>query len=148
MYSDVQYRVKINNLLSPPIESCVGVKQGCVLSPLLFPQFFYDSCDPVSINQFKLNCLMFADDVVLLSETASGLQNCINRMSNYCSMWQLSVNISKTKAVIFNKDGHRISRFTFSLHGETIEIAQSYTYLGIVFASSGSFKQACNALTD
>ena len=155
MYSDVQYRVKIDNLLSPPIESCVGVKQGCVLSPLLFnlylsdfPQIFDDSCDPVSINQFKLNCLMFADDVVLLSETASGLQNCINQMSNYCSMWQLSVNISKTKVVIFNKGGHRISRFTFSLHDETIEIAQSYTYLGIVFASSGSFKQACNALTD
>ena len=63
-------------------------------------------------------------------------------------MWQLSVNISKTKVVIFNKGGHRIFRFTFSLHDETIETAQSYTYLGIVFASSGSFKQACNALTD
>ena len=102
----------------------------------------------MSINQFKLNCLMFAEYVVLLSQTASGLQNCINQMSNYCSMWQLSVNISKTKVVIFNKGGHRISRFTFSLHGETIEITKSYTYLGIVFASSGSFQQACNDLTD
>ena len=57
MYSDAQYHVKINNLLSPPIESCVGEKQGCVSSLLLFnlylsdfPKIFDDSCDPVSIN--------------------------------------------------------------------------------------------------
>ena len=57
MYSDAQYRVKINNLLSPPKESCVGEKQGCVRSLLLFnlylsdfPKIFEDSCDPVSIH--------------------------------------------------------------------------------------------------
>ena len=92
-----------------------------------------------------LNCLMLADDVVLLSETVSGLQNCINRMSNYCSIWQ---SIYQKPKVFFNKGGHRTSRFTFSLHDKTIEITQSCTSLGIVFASSGSFRQACNVFTD
>ena len=91
---------------------------------------------------------MFADIVGLLSETASGLQNCINRMSNYCSIWQLSVNMPKNKVIVFNIDDHRTSRFIFSLHDETIAITQSYTSLGIVFVSSGSFRQACNVLTD
>ena len=34
------------------------------------------------------------------------------------------------------------------LHDETIAITQSYTSLGIVFVWSGSFRQACNVLTD
>jgi hypothetical protein len=30
---------------------------------------------PVSLNTSKINCLMYADDVILLSETPAGLQN-------------------------------------------------------------------------
>jgi hypothetical protein len=46
---------------------------------------------------------MYADDVILISESAHGLQNCLNKLSDYCETWNLCINIDKTKVMIFNK---------------------------------------------
>ena len=55
-------------------KSLVGVRQGDVLSPNLFKIFINDlttylssSPDPVYLNDTRLDCLMYADDVILLS---------------------------------------------------------------------------------
>ena len=155
MYSSVFYCVKLNGSISEQIPSNVGVKQGCVLSPLLFniylsdlPDIFDESCDPIGLSGTKLNCLMFADDLVILSESAKGLQNAINSLHNYCTKWGLTVNIDKTKVLIFNKGGHKFTSYNFTLNGLKIDIVQSYCYLGIIFSSCGSFKRACEALSN
>ena len=149
------YRVKVGGFLSTPISSNVGVKQGCVLSPLLFniflsdlPDIFTLECDPVEIGNEKISCLMFADDLVLISDSATGLQKCLTNLQHYCDKWCLKINIDKTKVLIFNKGGHKISRFQFEIYNIRIEIVQKYCYLGIVFSSSGTFKNACNLLYD
>lgn len=49
------------------------------------PKCFDSLCMPVSLGNSKLNCLMYADDLVLLSETASGLQNCLDATGSFCS---------------------------------------------------------------
>ena len=155
MYSSVYYCVKLDGSLSDPITSNVGVKQGCVLSPLLFnmflsdlPDIFDSSCDPVNLLDVKLSCLMFADDLIILSESASGLQSALNKLQEYCSKWGLTINIDKTKVVIFNKGGHKFPSLKFLLNGNLVEAVQSYCYLGIIFSSCGSFTRACDALTD
>jgi hypothetical protein len=43
-----------------------------------------DSCKPVSLNGLKINCQMYADDVILLSENAQGLQSCLPKLQSYC----------------------------------------------------------------
>ena len=155
MYSSVFYCVKLNGCISEKIPSNVGVKQGCVLSPLLFnlylhdlPSIFDPTCDPVSLYDIKLSCLMFADDLVILSESAKGLQNALDKLYEYCSKWGLTVNTDKTKVLIFNKGGYPISRYKFKLNGLGIDIVQSYCYLGIIFSASGNFNKACEALTN
>lgn len=55
------------------------------------------------LEKLSLNCLMFADDILLLSESAEGLQNCLNKLNDYCNKWQLSINIKKTKIMIFQQ---------------------------------------------
>ena len=39
------------------------------------PDIFDSNCMPVSLNTSKINCLMYADDVILLSETPAGLHS-------------------------------------------------------------------------
>ena len=155
MYQSVQYSIKVDGAIHKSFTSCVGVKQGCVLSPILFnlylsdlPSIFDPQCDPIYMNDLETNCLMFADDIVVMSETASGLQNCLNKLSDYCNLWGLNINIKKTNIVIFNKGGHNISRFKFTLGGNEVAVVNHYCYLSIIFSSCGSFSKAINALHD
>ena len=48
--------------------------------------------------------------------------------------------------MIFNRGGHKISKYSFVLNNSPIEIVQSYCYLGITFTASGNFSHACDAL--
>ena len=59
----------------------------------------------LDLDYFKLFLLMYADDIVLFSETDEGLQNGLNCMYDYCQKWKLSVNTQKTKVMIFRKGG-------------------------------------------
>ena len=45
---------------------------------------------------------MYADDLVIVSQSASGLQKSLDRVNQYCLKWKLTVNINKTKVLIFN----------------------------------------------
>ena len=63
------------------------------------PDICYSYCMPVSLNTSKINCLMYADDVILLSETPAGLQNSLSHLQRYCTKWGLEVNIKKTKSI-------------------------------------------------
>ena len=57
----------------------------------------------------KINALMYADDLILLSNTEEGLQEQIDKMGIYCDKWKLDVNIKKTKIMIFNR-GNKLIR--------------------------------------
>ena len=85
IYRQTKLCVKINDHITDFFTSNIGVRQGDTLSPHLFkifindlPEIFEDSCDPACVNTKKLNSLLFADDVVLLSTLQKGLQNCLN----------------------------------------------------------------------
>ena len=118
MYSEVTYSVKLQSGLTDHFLSNIDVKQGCILSPLLFNLFVNDlphcfekeKCAPIAFNLFVndlphcfekekcapiafgdlfVNSLMYADDIVLLSESKEGLQNCLSSLQTYCDLWHL-----------------------------------------------------------
>ena len=155
MYREVSYCLKLQTGLTKEMKTNVGVKQGCVLSPTLFnlyladlPNIFDASCDPVEIFDSKFNCLMFADDIVLFSDSSIGLQNSLDKLKSYCEKWHLTVNTEKTKVLIFNKNGKLLKNHSFNFGADRIELVKDYCYLGIIFCASGSFKQAINSLLD
>ena len=81
---------------------------------------------------------MYADDLIIFSESADGLQNCLNRLNKYTEKWDLKV-IAKTKTMVFQRSGtRRILNFTFGAH--VLENAVSYKYLGTIITNTGNFK--------
>ena len=84
--------------------------------------------------------LLYADDTVIIAESAEDLQNALTAYASYCETWKLLVNSSKTKIVIFSKG--RFQNYNFVLNNETLEIVKEFKYLGILFSRSGSFLAA------
>ena len=131
--------------------SNAGVYQGDNLSPSLFNIFLNDivdqfdsTCDPVLHGDSYINCLLYADDIVLISDSQAGLQNCLNKTFKFCCEWGLDINFDKSKIMIFNKTGKLFSH-NFSIDNVILESVRQYKYLGVLFSLNGNFT---NALKD
>ncbi len=73
---DVQCCVRINGMQTSFFDVNVGVKQGCLVSGLLFNLYINDFITlakalgiGVNINNERVCMLIYADDIVLLEET-------------------------------------------------------------------------------
>ena len=85
--------------------------------------------------------LLFADDVVLLADSEQGLQHSMNRLDEFCSTWDMNINIHKTNVVIFNKSRNQSTPF-FKIGEDTIKYSSNYKYLGITLTENGFNKLA------
>ena len=104
MYSEVNYSIKLPYGLTDSVPSSIGLKQGCVLSPLLFnlyvndlPFCFSRNHDPVAIDKYVTNGLMYAGDLVLMSASKEGLQKCLDDLNIYCKKWKLKLTLTKQR---------------------------------------------------
>ena len=80
-------------------------------------------------------CLLYADDLVILSESKSGLQASLDKLDGYCDKWALEENINKTKIMCMNCNIDNTLKIRFG--GTEIERVSSFEYLGIVFNEKG-----------
>ena len=152
IYEGDQLCIKINNAITPSIKTMMGVRQGCVLSPLLFNIFMADfqrSLPPdvgVHLSETtRLNCILWADDIILLAESEEGLNQLLGGLKTYTDKNELKVNTDKTKCMIFNKTG-RLIRRDFYLGASKLENVRSYKYLGLIITPSGEISSALNDL--
>jgi len=129
----------------------VGTRQGCNLSPLLFNCFINDipalldsieAQQPLLLGE-KLSCLMYADDLILFSYSAKGLQSLIDKVVYFCNKWRLTINITKTKIMVAFKT--KVND-TWEIYGKKLEIVNSFCYLGIVVDRTGGFSKAIDRL--
>ena len=93
IYETISYKIKIIGGHLTPVLSSIGLKQGGVLSSLLFNlyiddmRFIFDSsCDPVTHFKDPLSHLLYADDLIMMSTTHTGLSNCLEKLEKYCDM--------------------------------------------------------------
>jgi hypothetical protein len=98
--------------LSSTFPCTIGVKQGCPLSPLLFG-LYIDTLelriatlagdDGPDLTGTAVKLLLYADDLVLMSKSLWGLQKQLDEFNAFCKERDLTVNVKKTKVVVFGK---------------------------------------------
>ena len=152
MYKKTEYLLQYKNGHLDPISSNLGLKQGCPLSPMLFNlyiddvcEIFDNDCDPLPLRDKLINHFLYADDLVLLSQTKEGLQRCIDKLHAFAEKKHLSISIDKSKTMLFNKTG-RLTNHSFNVNGEKLEHVQTFCYLGYELNSSGTNNYTINTL--
>ena len=155
LYQNDICQVKMSNGLTESFLANQGVKQGCILSPLLFNIFLADfsdyvskpECHPVKVLQEEMSCIMWADDIILFSQSEEGLQSMLDNLYDYTVDNGMQINADKTKVMIFNKTG-RFFRRTFRVGNEQIFSTHEYKYLGFLITPSGSITAGLKNLKD
>ncbi|CAB3986903.1 Hypothetical predicted protein [Paramuricea clavata] len=152
MYSNTKCAIKLSESRTPFFPYKKGVRQGCTLSPLLFniyineiPKLFEKiESDPFMLpNGTELNSLLYADDLVILSRSKSGLQNCLDQLHEWCENWLLQINTKKTKIMIFQKrNSSQPTKIQFHIGDKKIDTTKEYNYLGLKISQNGKFKLA------
>ena len=113
--------------------------EGSPLSPTLFGLYvdglekhLFDmtDIDAPTLMGVVVPLLLYADDLILMYESAAGLQKQLNALASFRVERQLTDNLSKTKVVVFE---HRQSDVPdFVLNGAVVETVESYKYLDFV----------------
>ena len=153
MYGKLQCCIKNDFKVSEYFNVYNGTRQGCNMSPTLFKLFLSDiekcfenpECNPVTFGSTKIGCLLYADDLLILSQGACGLQTSLNNLHDYCQKWHLEINIKKTKIMIFNSKKHLQ---VFKIGNSILEQTERTCYLGFMLTPSGKFKSTVKYLYD
>jgi len=110
-----------------------------------FPKCLSQNVGVRLTDDYIINCILWADDIILLSESEEGLNTLLEELMVYSEINQLTVNTDKTKCMIFNKTG-RLIRRNFYLGPTRLENVRSYKYLGLIITPSGEITSALNDL--
>ena len=93
------------------------------------------------------SCLLWADDLLNLSPSETGLQNMLNNLHFFSETNGLKANLDKTKVMIFNKTGRHIHR-NFFMGGTKVNTTREYKYLGFKVTPSGEINSGLIDLKD
>ena len=157
MYSTVQACIMSQNGQTDFFQCLQGLKQGCVVSPILFSLLINELANEIISNgrhgislgarEIDLFLLLFADDLTLFASTIVGLQNQLNVLDKCTARLSLTVNLDKSKIIVFRKGGFLSAREKWTLNGTPIEVVNSYKYLGLIFSTKLSFSAAIEEMT-
>ena len=139
-YDKVYCRVRWDDTYSSWFRGMAGVRQGGILSPLIFNFYVVGIMD--EINKMSVGCrldsetvnnISYADDMILLAPSLVGLQHIVDKLSVLLHGISLKVNVSKSAYILFDGGRKMESCSSIKLLGVDLKRVDTLKYLGLVF---------------
>lgn len=142
LYEGGTASVRTDDLLSDSFHPSAGVRQGCILSPLLFNIYtelvmritLENWTDGVAIGGYKIANLRYADDTTLFASSADLMEELLLKMEHVSLTFGLKINRSKTKMMIVDRVNNNSPEVTQIAN---CDVVQSYVYLGALISNNG-----------
>jgi len=150
-YEDFSCRVLHEGQLYDSIKTSSGVRQGCLLSPLLF-LLVMDGVLRTALDgkksglawrvQESLEDMEYADDVCIVSHKYEHICRKLDDLWKESKKAGLEINSSKTEEIRVNT----IVKQGLRLHGEDIKRSSDFCYLGSIVAENGGTSREVDAI--
>ena len=147
LYCQPEVCVLVNSKQSKSFRVGVCLRQGRVLSLLLFIIYMNwmdklsrtNEC--VTIKNYKSNQLLFADNLVLLTSSESGLQHALNGFAAACDIAEAKISTSNIEVLQFSRNPFKFSRnpveYFVQVSGVSLKQEEKFKYLRVPFTSDG-----------
>lgn len=142
LYEDGTAAVRVDGIDSELLKTQAGVRQGCILSPLLFNIYteyimrivLDDWNKGISVGGRKISNLRYADDTTLLASTKDEIETLLRRLEITALEFGLAINRDKTKMLIVDRANNNQPDVR-NIAG--CEVVKSYVYLGSTITNTG-----------
>jgi hypothetical protein len=133
LYERMEYYIRHGDQNSAQFKAFIGLLTGDPASPILWNLFMADLVlmndpdDPI-LSKVRIAILAQADDILLISTSAAGLQRRLNTLAEWCSKNFIVVNMIKTVIMIF---GPSPVDLQFHLGANVLSIKVREEYVGM-----------------
>ena len=143
LYDKAQSAVLFNGSTAEWFRTTVGVRQGCLLSPILFNTFLDrimcealdDHEGSVSIGGRLFTNFRFADDIVVNAEEEEEAGVLIDRLGRTTTRYKMEIGPDKTKVMTNNPNGFQRE---IKIKCQRLEEVENFKYLGAIISNEGS----------
>ena len=134
IYANSKSAVRTPSGLSNWFSVTSGVRQGCVLSPLLFIVYMDRITKEANPDPEALNELLFADDQAMLNGDKDLLQHHTNQLNTYCEEYGMRISVGKTEVMSVSRVPEQLD---IKINGTQLKQTSDFKYLGSIFSQDG-----------
>ena len=146
--------VQMGDIKSSTQEIKTGVPQGSILGPLLFVIYINDMSFATKYFEF----IMYADDTTLmcsitpqefnnLQQLAAKINKELKLINNWLKVNRLSLNVAKSKFMLFHMPQRKIAPPTLYIDGVLIDGVTHFNFLGIIIQNNLKWDTHINAIS-
>ena len=155
MYKDTFMAIKVNDKISQWFKTYAGVRQGQNDSPSVFSVFLNSLAESIkqanlgiTVGEVVISILLYAEDIVLLSDTEEQLQKMLNILNSWFAKWRIKVNHDKTQIIHCRQRKVKQSEYVFKLGEHVLNKVSNYRYLGCTLNEHCDFLVTGNSLAE
>ncbi|KAI0325398.1 hypothetical protein GY45DRAFT_1348903 [Cubamyces sp. BRFM 1775] len=139
LYQHLRYIVRYDGEMTELFQALMGILIGDPASPMLWLLFISDfdlddHVDDVFLAGRRVSHLEQADDMALMSYSATGMQNKLDQFERYCAVTFVHINVPKSAASIHGPLPTHLPRLV--LCGIPLQFAPTATYVGMTLSST------------
>ena len=132
-YEKTTARVVVGEGASEEFEVKIGLRQGSMLSPLLFIAVL-DLISSKTVVKDAMKKLLYADDMALVANGKQELQETMEEWNGLFTKHGLKFNLEKTEVLHI---GHQREELDIELEGKKLTQRDSFVYLGGTVCGDG-----------